>query len=157
MTQSSRGLHRLSRRKFVATVGALAIGAAVAPAIATRSVGQPDRAVPVAFGIPDLGAFSAAIHDQFRVINASSSTPLLTLDSVSEWSPHGFTLQSHLLGGEYFRLRFSAPVGEPLDQDTYQLEHDRLGSFPLFMVPGDSASGSQSYTAVIGRLPMHTA
>jgi len=157
MTQSSRSLHRLSRRKFVATVGALAVGAAVAPAIAMRSVGQANRAVPLASGIPDLGAFSAATHEQFRVANASSSTPRLTLDSVSEWSPHGFTQQSQLLGGEYFRLRFSAPVGEPLGQDTYQLEHDRLGSFPLFIVPGDSASGRQSYTAVIGRLPMQTA
>jgi hypothetical protein len=46
-----------------------------------------------------------------------------------------------------FALRFHL-IGEPLRQGTYELEHDSLGRFPLFIVP----SGTATYVAVISHL-----
>jgi hypothetical protein len=46
-----------------------------------------------------------------------------------------------------FALHFDL-VGETLRQGTYELEHDALGRFPLFIVP----SGTAKYVAVISRI-----
>lgn len=46
-----------------------------------------------------------------------------------------------------FSLSFTGAVGKELAQGTYNFEHDRMGKFALFIVPG--TDGRQSYTAVI--------
>jgi hypothetical protein len=55
--------------------------------------------------------------------------------------------------GERFAITFQGPHDRPLPQGTYQLEHDQIGSFPLFIVPVGAASGGIQYEAVFNRLP----
>ena len=56
-------------------------------------------------------------------------------------------------GGECFSLVFRGQADASLDQRTYQMEHDSLGEFPLFLVPiGPAEDGRPRFEAVINRL-----
>jgi hypothetical protein len=50
-----------------------------------------------------------------------------------------------------FTLVFRGAAAPPA-QGTYQMEHPRLGSFPLFVVPHALARGGAAYVAVFNRL-----
>jgi hypothetical protein len=54
-----------------------------------------------------------------------------------------------LVASTGFSLSFNGTAPDPLPQDTYVFEHDRLGRFALFIVP--AGPGKQSYSAVIVR------
>jgi len=55
--------------------------------------------------------------------------------------------------GECFSLVFRGQADASLDQRTYQMEHDSLGEFPLFLVPiGPAEDGRPRFEAVINRL-----
>ena len=53
-------------------------------------------------------------------------------------------------GWETFSLLFATP-DSALPQATYAVEHDRLGSFLLFLVPVLDDAGEQRYEAVFNR------
>lgn len=53
---------------------------------------------------------------------------------------------------ECFSLLFRGAGMEPLKQGSYLVEHPRLGSFVLFLVPKDSNFAGRSYEAVFNRL-----
>jgi hypothetical protein len=55
--------------------------------------------------------------------------------------------------GEAFSLTFQGHGNAKLDQETYTLEHPRLGTFPLFLVPVGRARRGQSFEAVVNRIP----
>lgn len=50
-----------------------------------------------------------------------------------------------------FSLRFRK-AGVPLPQDTYTIDHDWLGTFPLLLVPADTSGGQPTYTAIFSVL-----
>ena len=54
---------------------------------------------------------------------------------------------------ECFSIVFEGPRSLPLRQDTYTIEHSKLGTFQLLLVPGDPGKGSGlHYGAVINRV-----
>jgi hypothetical protein len=55
-------------------------------------------------------------------------------------------------GGECFALLFRGPHNRPLAQGTYRFVHDRMGSFPLFIVPGTSGPHGLHYEALFNHL-----
>ena len=57
------------------------------------------------------------------------------------------------LNGECFSLVFQSFDDLKLPQATYEIEHGALGSFLLFLVPGDNSDPGQRYVAIINRLP----
>lgn len=52
---------------------------------------------------------------------------------------------------EQFSLIFETQRGEPLPQGTYQLEHQSLGQFPLFLVPVGRGKKGVELEAVVNR------
>jgi len=50
-----------------------------------------------------------------------------------------------------FSLRFEIASADPLQQATYDVRHDVLGSFQLFLVPGAAPNGQHLLHAVINR------
>ena len=50
-----------------------------------------------------------------------------------------------------FSLRFEVASSDPLEQATYDVRHDVLGNFPLFLVPGAAANGQHLLHAVLNR------
>jgi hypothetical protein len=54
---------------------------------------------------------------------------------------------------ERFSLMFSGPADRFYPQGTYQLEHERIGKFNLFIVPiGKASDGRLLYEAAFNRL-----
>jgi hypothetical protein len=52
-----------------------------------------------------------------------------------------------------FSLRFRK-AGVPLPQDTYTIDHDWLGTFPLLLVPAGTSGGQPTYTATFNVLDL---
>lgn len=50
-----------------------------------------------------------------------------------------------------FSLRFEVASDSRLEQATYDVRHDVLGNFPLFLVPGAAANGQHLLHAVLNR------
>jgi hypothetical protein len=95
--------------------------------------------------------FEAWIGSQFRATLNHQPVGTLTLLSVSRFEPRTGTfpavkvLTSPAITS--FTLRFSK-AGAPLAQETYTLEHDWLGTFPLLLVPSGARTAPATCTAV---------
>ena len=55
--------------------------------------------------------------------------------------------------GESFSLVFHGHANAKLGQDTYNLEHPSLGTFPLFVVPIGRATKGQDFQVIVNRIP----
>lgn len=75
----------------------------------------------------------------------------MTLIGVNNLNPKGFKGNPNS-SKECFSVVFLGPADLPLRQGTYRLTHSRLGTFDLFIVPGDSDRRSIRYGADINRL-----
>jgi len=53
---------------------------------------------------------------------------------------------------ECFSLVFQGPKSLPLQQNTYTIQHGKLGTFQLLLVPGDASGSGPHYEAVINRV-----
>ena len=55
--------------------------------------------------------------------------------------------------GESFSLIFRGREGSRLPQDTYRIEHPRLGTFSFFLVPVGAPRADQDIQAIVNRIP----
>ena len=69
------------------------------------------------------------------------------------------TAESHLISdtgdrvGTSFKVLMAGSTTAAIPQGTYEFESDRVGEFPLFIVPNDTVPGQiQRYEAVFSRL-----
>jgi hypothetical protein len=53
---------------------------------------------------------------------------------------------------ERFSLLFRGPLDVALEQSIYNMEHDRMGSFDLFLVPVGVNESGREYEAIFNRL-----
>lgn len=89
-------------------------------------------------------AFAENVQTRFRVMLESPGPVELELTHIREIPS---TPQQ-----EQFALVFSGPTETFLPQGTYQMEHERMGSFVIFIVPlGRNEQGFQ-YEAVFNRM-----
>jgi hypothetical protein len=121
--------------RAVASVPETASPAAPAPA-AGRSVRGPHY-LRLATYVPLVGS-------TFRIHRTQASALRVKLVSATQ-------LPSDI--GESFSLMFRGHANAKLGQETYMIEHPRLGSFPLFLVPVGRARKGQSFEAVVNRIP----
>lgn len=56
------------------------------------------------------------------------------------------------VGQEQFSAFFLAPLNAPLKQGIYQLEHERFGTFGIFLVPVARDQQGVQYEALFNRL-----
>jgi len=76
----------------------------------------------------------------------------VTLIEVNDLNPP-FVKGNGTTSRECFSVVFQGPRSLPLRQNTYTVEHSRLGRFQLFVVPGDPGKGSGlHYGALINRV-----
>jgi hypothetical protein len=97
--------------------------------------------------------FSALVKTRFRVRADAASRIELELTHVRQIQPARPPVGAGPAAqNECFSLLFNGPAFRFLDQGTYELEHDQMGQFSLFMVPvGKNQQGFQ-YEAVFNRL-----
>jgi hypothetical protein len=85
------------------------------------------------------------VKSKFTVRNAHGNTFELDLVEVID---HGSTRKQ-----EQFSLMFTGPVNAPAAQGIYDLQHEKLGAFQLFLVPVARDAQGLHYEAVINRFP----
>lgn len=147
-----------TRRQFVR----LAAGIAFCTQFPLRGIAQNhgsavDRAAETEDALSGVTAetFAAWIGSQFRVTLNRQPAGTVTLLSVTTLEPKpGASSAVRAVTSPAitsFALRFSK-TGAPLTQETYTLEHDWLGTFPLLLVPSGTHATPATCTAVFSLL-----
>ena len=91
--------------------------------------------------------FSAHLHEKFRIRTQSSELLEVELIEVSETG-------SAPTGGETaskrrpFSIVFRGPMEAHIPQNTYEIEHDKMGTISIFIVPIGPDGEGMRYEAV---------
>lgn len=88
--------------------------------------------------------FAEHLNTRFRT--TSQGVPSLEVELIEVKAGRSTTRQ------EQFSLLFRGPQDVPLPQGMFQLEHDKMGAFDLFMVPVRKDEDGFYYEAVFNRL-----
>lgn len=139
-----------SRRKFLKAGMLAAVFAAGPIKIVTGHTwkdreGNPDdpQLAPDTLGNYSKATFSSYLNSVFQIHTVSGIVEA-TLTEVHDMPSSN--------GGESFSLLFRGGR-QPLRQDTYQIDHAALGTFPLLLVPAAAdANGAQGFVATFNRL-----
>ena len=137
---------RSSRREFLkrGTVGALAAG--VPLALGQKASGRTTTTATAAG--PNLATFKSQLGTTFTV-NDEASKVNITLVNVDNFASR----QQLAAGKEGFSLLFRGPQELTLKQNTYLIEHDKLGMLSFLIVPiGTKNKQAPHYEAIINRL-----
>jgi hypothetical protein len=132
----------VTRRAFVRAGGLLALGLALPGEALGRARSGAHRIRTGAWHYRS--SYHPLVGQRFTVRGSNVKLQLVAVKD----------LNTHQAGSENaFALTFDAtPGGAPLPAPLPLLHHHALGHFHLFMTPGLSMPGVQSYTAVINRL-----
>jgi hypothetical protein len=148
----------LSRRAFVQGLGVAVAGSALVPLGLRAAVAQ---AFASRRSLSSLSQAAFAPHrgDVFHIHPDASPRLDVVLLAVIDRSRQatasaGRARRRTDMGGECFALVFRGPHNRPLAQGTYRFVHDRMGSFPLFIVPGTSGPHGLRYEALFNHLPV---
>lgn len=133
-----------SRRNFLKTGTMVALATGVPIAMVEKvAAAESIPTSTTAFGLRK-SDFKAELNTQFRV-TANKSKVCVKLVEVADLRPH-------TRNGEAFSLMFHGDDSLSLSQDTYVIEHERLGKFSFLLVPMRTTKDGQPYEAVINRL-----
>jgi len=135
-----------TRRKFIRDSSLAAVTASMAPAAA---LAHDPRSRAHGLNEPGFEQFAGQVNTPFFVQAGPQLVRLVLVgaDSFSAASP-----DAEDAGNEKFSLRFIGPVQQPLEQDTYRLDHRRLGRLEIFIVPVGSLDPTHSlYEAIFDR------
>jgi hypothetical protein len=97
-------------------------------------------------------AFIAHLHTPFRIFQSSMSVVDVKLVEVTERGTADGRQPGATTRQERFSIVFRGPRDRLLQQGSYQVQHDQLSSFDLFIVPVDQDRGGIYYEAVFNRL-----
>ena len=135
-----------SRRDFLKKGSLVALAAGVPAGLAARVAASEAAPPSVAFGLTK-AAFLAQLNTNF-LINEGSSKVKVKLVEVADLPRRG--AGSHK---EAFSLMFRGDEAAALKQNTYLIEHEKLGLFSFLIVPVmRRKKGVANYEAIINRL-----
>jgi hypothetical protein len=137
-----------SRRDFIKKSTLVALAAGLPLNLVTDVAGKEARP-PVGTGLGlTKAAFDSELDTQFR-FNDGNSKVLVKLINVSDL-PHRKAARP---GKEGFSLMFRGSQANALKQNTYLIEHERLGAFSFLIVPMPARDkGAICYEAIINCL-----
>ena len=107
------------------------------------AAGESFSASASAFGLHKRD-FEAQLNTEFRVTADRSKVCVKLVDVTG--------LRSHTRKGEAFSLMFRGDASLTLSQNTYVIEHERLGRFSFLLVPMRTSRDGQHYEAIVNRL-----
>lgn len=150
VTQQSAGFNRrrFLKRSGLAGLAAGAVAAGGSPVRdAVRSLFKRPR-----YAADDLDvALLTPVEGETVAIAAPAGSVSLIVDDVTEEEP--ILSDDGKQVGATFRVLMSGSAKEAFAQGTYDVDSERVGSFPLFVVPNETSSGNvQLYEAVFSRL-----
>ncbi len=137
-----------SRRDFLKKGGLVALAAGVPLSLLSKVSGKEIKARVAAEPLLNKAAFMAQLNTEFRFHHGRTKVPVKLVEVADLVHRKGASP-----GKEGFALVFSGPRSLAMTQDTYCIEHEKLGSFSLLIVPiGTKDKGRRSYEAVLNRL-----
>jgi hypothetical protein len=95
--------------------------------------------------------FTDNLDTKFTFFLRDKKLTEMTLIEVNNLNPP-FVKGDGTSSRDCFSLVFRGPLELALQQDTYTLEHSTLGSFQLFVVPGETVKSWRRYAALINRV-----
>ena len=135
-----------SRRGFLKKGAVGALGAAVSLGLADKVLGHEGLSSTAPRLALDKAAFQAQLKTPFFI--GVSRIPIKLIEVVDLGSK-----RSAKNPREAFSLTFRGDSASPLQQQTYMIEHDKLGMFSMLIVPIVSKDKSaRYYEAVVNRL-----
>ncbi|HEX8088853.1 MAG TPA: hypothetical protein VF762_08380 [Blastocatellia bacterium] len=91
-----------------------------------------------------LSSFSEHLNTKFRVLAGGDKVVELDLVEAKDLGSNARQ--------ERFSMLFRGPLDDALEQRTYKMEHDRLGSHELFIVPVGVSGDVREYEVIFNRL-----
>lgn len=119
-----------SRRKFLKQGALGAIAAGVTVGLADKAIGHTSGNSSTALSGLDRAAFAAQLRTTFVINNGNRKVPLKLIEVNDLGSTRAITGPR-----EAFALVFSGNHSSALKQETYLIEHAKLGSFSMLLVP----------------------
>jgi len=156
----------ISRRNFLRKTTMTGISAVATFSFANtvfgQSFGQKKNYRPEIFEVPaeayntvleqiSMKMFADFVNTDFVVNHPEHGRISVYLKEVEDLRPQAFKFNSKA-GIECFNLIFVSQNNVELGQGTYMMEHAKLGSFELFIVPGIARRYGRNYCATINRL-----
>jgi hypothetical protein len=149
----------VSRRQFLST-GTLVSLSVVIPRQGIVSVfaQQPETGQHGQFKVPpDIqpderlteGNFSRYLYSEFRFSTSPFTAVSLQLVNVKRWEPD--TPQAQMIKLDTFSVLFKGPRKTALESKIYQVTHDWMGIFDLFISPVNDRKTQRIYEAVFNR------
>ena len=93
---------------------------------------------------PTFADFTLCVNSAFRVVDGSAEAFELRLKGVTAGASNP--------GYEVFSLVLRGPADRFLPQSIHKLDHDRLGSLEIFLVPVGQDQEGYEYEAVFNRI-----
>ena len=156
----------ISRRSFLGAGSKVGLAAIFSSRICSLAVGQqkPSQQLGTGIGAPiprevfsdplyyiTRAMFAENLRTKFTFSLGGVKLTDVTLIEVNDLNPP-FIKGNGTTSRECFSVVFQGPRSLPLRQNTYTIEHARLGKFQLLVVPGDPGKGSLHYGADINRV-----
>jgi hypothetical protein len=136
-----------SRREFLKRGTWMALAAGVPLSLSEHVLGMGAAPTSAGLGL-DRAAFEKQLHTRF-VLNHDAAKVSVTLVDVTNLASQAQTEA----GKEAFSLVFRGPKQTTLRQNTYLIEHEKLGMFSFLIVPVRTRDKSAPhYEAIINRL-----
>ena len=129
-----------SRRAFLKQGTLVALAAGIPLALTEKTSGMGTSTTT---GLT-FAAFRSQVGTSF-VINHETGKVKATLVDVNSFASR----QQTAAGKEGFTLLFRAPVDTAFKQDTYRIEHEKLGLFSFLMVPANTSDKRAAFYAVV--------
>lgn len=98
------------------------------------------------------GMFSTQLNTPFRIHLSPITATAVELVEVTEKGVLDGQQRPTAARQERFSLVFRGPPEERVQQGMYQIQHDQLGTFDLFLVPVSQDQDGVYYEAVFNRL-----
>jgi hypothetical protein len=140
-----------TRRKFLQDCSLAVVASSLVPSAALAL-----NAVPRAGGLKQPG-FEQFVRQVNTPFFAQAGPQLVRLVLAGASTIAAASPDTEDAGNEKFSLRFVGPAQSPLGQDTYRLDHRRLGRLTIFMVPVGSLDATQCHYEAIFDRPVDAA
>jgi hypothetical protein len=137
---------QISRRSFLAATASVA-AVAVAPVVLAPPAGALSRVGEAAAAPLQRSAFTPLVGQTFTM-SVGHNAISVVLSEVGDLKPATAAKDE-----DRFSLVLTARGREVRPQGTYQLQHPKLGTVTLFVVPVDRGASARRYQAIINRRP----
>lgn len=138
---------RSSRREFLKRGSWMALMAGVPLGLSQNVLGLGAAPGSAAAG-SDQAAFKSQLNTKFVINQEAAKVPVTLVDVANLASG-----KANKTSKEAFSLLFRGPKDTPLQQDTYLIEHEKLGLFSFLIVPvGTKDTRAAHYEAIINRV-----